>query len=248
MQKYNLVQLFALILSMVLQTAIINLARIAIGSTSIVESRKMAVDTADSSSSETRLTDCVFVDQEKQRSEYLDDEEEIWETSLMDDSDSDANSPGLTESGSERSIVSDRADMLELIKELSDDLEESLAEEEEDLSMYYFSDEDEEDSSEYEYYTEKDAIEYNSEAGLQRTLSDREGKIKEEEEIKRMLLQRAREEQMLRMLQFEHDQFDLESVKAIWLDELDTSFKLPGFTMVVTSHEDPCVLQRLCRA
>jgi len=233
---------------MVLQTAIINLARIAIGSTSIVESRKMAVDTADSST-ENRLTDCVFVDQEKQLSKYLDDEEEIWETSLMDDSDlSDASSPGLTtESGSERSIVSDRADMLQLMKELSDDLEESLAEEE-DLSIYYFSDEDEEDSSENEYYTEKDAMEYNSEAGLQQTLSDREGKIKEEEEIKKMLLQRAREEHMLRMLQFEHDQFDLESVKAIWLDDLDTSFELPGFTMVVTSHEDPCVLQRLCRA
>merc|ERR1712117_402138 len=193
-------------------------------------------------------TDCVFVDQEKQRSESLDDEEEILETSLLDDSDlSDANSPGLTESGSERSSVSDRADMLELMKELSEDLEESLAEEE-DLSMYYYSDEEEEDSSEFEYYTEKDAMEYNSEAGLQRTLSDREGKIKEEEEIKKMLSQRAREEHMLRMLQFEHDQFDLESVKAIWLDELDTSFKLPGFTMVVTSHEDPCVLQRLCRA
>jgi len=234
---------------MVLQNTIINLARIAIGSKfSSVEARKMAVDSVDCSVG-TRLTDCVFVDQEKQRSESLDDEEEILETSLLDDSDlSDANSPGLTESGSERSSVSDRADMLELMKELSDDLEESLAEEEEDLSMYYFSDEDEEDSSEYEYYTEKDAIEYNSEAGLQRTLSDREGKIKEEEEIKKMLLQRAREEHMLRMLQFEHDQFDLESVKAIWLDELDTSFKLPGFTMVVTSHEDPCVLQRLCRA
>jgi len=233
---------------MVLQNTIINLARIAIGSKfSSVEARKMAVDPVDCSVG-TRLTDCVFVDQEKQRSESLDDEEEILETSLLDDSDlSDANSPGLTESGSERSSVSDRADMLELMKELSDDLEESLAEEE-DLSMYYFSDEDEEDSSEYEYYTEKDAIEYNSEAGLQRTLSDREGKIKEEEEIKKMLLQRAREEHMLRMLQFEHDQFDLESVKAIWLDELDTSFKLPGFTMVVTSHEDPCVLQRLCRA
>jgi len=232
---------------MVLQTAIINLARIAIGSSS-VEPRKMAVDAADCSVG-TRSADCVFVDQEEQRLEYLDDEEEILETSLLDDSDlSDATSPGLTESGSERSIVSDRADMLELMKELSDDLEKSLAEEEEDLSMYYFSDEDEEDSSEYEYYTEKDAMEYNSEAGLQRTLSDREGKIKEEEEIKKMLLQRAREEQMLRMLQFEHDQFDLESVKAIWLDELDTSFKLPGFTMVVTSHEDPCVLQRLCRA
>jgi len=234
---------------MVLQNTIINLARIAIGSKfSSVEARKMAVDSVDCSVG-TRLTDCVFVDQEKQRSESLDDEEEILETSLLDDSDlSDANSPGLTESGSERSSVSDRADMLELMKELSDDLEESIAEEEDDLSMYYFSDEDEEDSSEYEYYTEKDAIEYNSEAGLQRTLSDREGKIKEEEEIKKMLLQRAREEHMLRMLQFEHDQFDLESVKAIWLDELDTSFKLPGFTMVVTSHEDPCVLQRLCRA
>jgi len=232
---------------MVLQNAIINLARIAIGSSNF-EVRKMAVDTADCCSVGTRLADCAFVDQEKQCSEYLDDEEEILETSLLDDSDlSDANSPGLTESGSERSSVSDRADMLEMMKELSDDLEESLAEEE-DLSMYYFSDEDEEDSSDYEYYTEKDAIEYNSEAGLQRTLSDREGKIKEEEEIKRMLLQRAREEHMLRMLQFEHDQFDLESVKAIWLDELDTSFKLPGFTMVVTSHEDPCVLQRLCRA
>jgi len=133
------------------------------------------------------------------------------------------------------------------MKELSEDLEESLAEEE-DLSMYYFSDEDEEDSSDDEYYTERDAMEYDSEAGLQRTLNDCEGTIEKEEEIKKMMLQRAREEHMLRMLQFEHDQFDLESVKAIWLDELDTSFKLPGFTMVVTSHEDPCVLQRLCRA
>jgi len=231
---------------MALQTAIINLAMIAIGSSN-VEVRKMAVDTADSSVG-TRSTECVFVDPENQRSDYLDDEEEILEDSLLDDSDfSDANSPALTESGSERSSVCDRTDMLELMKELSGDLEESLAEEE-DLSMYYFSDEDEEDSSDDEYYTEKDAREYNSEAGLQKTLNNCEDKIKEEEEIKKMMLQRAREEHMLRMLQFEHDQFDLESVKAIWLDDLDTSFKLPGFTMVVTSHEDPCVLQRLCRA
>jgi len=227
---------------MVLKNAILNIAMLALGS-STVEVRKMAMDTADCSVG----TDCVFVDQEKQRSEYLNDEEEVIETSLQDDSDfSDASSPGLTESGSERSL-GDREDILEMIKELSDDLKESF-EQEEDLSMYYYSDEDEEDSSDYEYYTEKDVIEYTSEAGLQRTLSDRESKLKEEEEIKTMLEQRAREEHMRRLLEYEHDQFDLDSVKAIWLDDLDTSFKLPGFTMVVTSNEDPCFLQRLCRA
>jgi len=230
---------------MVLKNAILNLAMIALGS-SKVEVRKMPMDTADCGV-ETRPTDCVFVDQEKQRSEYLNDEEEVMETSEDFSDSSDANSPGLTESGSEGSLC-EREDMLELIKELSDDLKESFVEQEEDLSLYYYSDEDEEDSSDYEYYTEKDVIEYTSEAGLQRTLSDRERKSKEEEEIKKMLEQRAREEHMRRMLQYEHDQFDLDSVKAIWLDDLDTSFKLPGFSMVVTSHEDPCFLQRLCRA
>jgi len=230
---------------MVLKNAILNLAMIALGS-SKVEVRQIPKDTADCGV-QTRPTDCIFVDQQKQRSGYLNDEEEVMETSVEDFSDSsDANSPGLTESGSERSLC-DREEMLELFKELSDDLKGSLNEQEEDLSMYYYSDEDE-DSSDYEYYTEKDVIEYTSEAGLQRTLSDRERKLKEEEEIKKMLEQRAREEHMRRMLQYEHDQFDLDSVKAIWLDDLDTSFKLPGFAMVVTSHEDPCFLQRLCRA
>jgi len=220
---------------------------IAISGSSKVEVRKMDMTTADCGVG-TLSTESVFVNQEKQRSDFLDDGEEVVETSLQDDSDiSDASSPGLTESGSERSLA-DRADILEMIKELSDDLKESLDEEEEDLSMYYYSDEDEEDSSEYEYYTEKDNIEYTSEAELQRSLSDRENRLREEQQIKKMLEQRAREEHMLRMLEYEHDQFDLDSVKAIWLDELDTSYKLPGFTMVVTSHEDPCLLQRLCRA
>jgi len=231
---------------MVLKNAILNLAILTIGS-SKVEVRKMDMDTADCGVA-ALSTESVFVNQEKQRSDFLIDGEEVVETSLQDDSDiSDASSPGLTESGSERSLA-DRADILEMIKELSDDLKESLDEEEEDLSMYYYSDEDEEDSSEYEYYTEKDNIEYTSEAELQRSLSDRENRLREEQEIKKMLEQRAREEHMLRMLEYEHDQFDLDSVKAIWLDDLDTSYKLPGFTMVVTSHEDPCLLQRLCRA
>jgi len=231
---------------MVLKNAILNLAMLTIGS-SKVEVRKMDMDTADCGVA-ALSTESVFVNQEKQRSDFLEDGEEVVETSLQDDSDiSDASSPGLTESGSERSLA-DRADILEMIKELSDDLKESLDEEEDDLSMYYYSDEDEEDSSEYEYYTEKDNIEYTSEAELQRALSDRESRLKEEQKIKKMLEQRAREEHMLRMLEYEHDQFDLDSVKAIWLDDLDTSFKLPGFTLVVTSHEDPCLLQRLCRA
>jgi len=237
---------------MVIKNAILNIAMLALGSSN-VEVRKMDVDTA-VCGVETLPADCVLVDQTNQRSEYFSEEEEGMEISLQDDSDfSEANSPGLTESGSERSI--DREDLMEMIKELRDDLKDSIGEEE-DLSMYYYSDEDEEDSSDDEYYTEKDVIEYTSEAGLQRTLSDRENKLKQEEEIKRMLEQRAREEEILRMReehilrmrQYEHDQFDLDSVKAIWLDDLDTSFKLPGFTMVVTSHEDPCFLQRLCRA
>jgi len=231
---------------MVLKNAILNLAILTIGS-SKVEVRKMDMDTADCGVA-ALSTESAFVNQEKQRSDFLEDGEEVVETSLPDDSDiSDASSPGLTESGSERSLA-DRADILEMIKELSDDLKESLDEEEDDLSMYYYSDEDEEDSSEYEYYTEKDNIEYTSEAELQRALSDRESRLKEEQKIKKMLEQRAREEHMLRMLEYEHDQFDLDSVKAIWLDDLDTSFKLPGFTLVVSSHEDPCLLQRLCRA
>jgi len=228
---------------MVSQKTILNLAMLALSS-SKVEVRKTDMDTTDCGIK--TAPEFVFDDQEEHRLEYLSEEEEVVGTSSEDDSDfEDANSPGLTESGSERSNA-DREDMMKIIKELRDDLKESL--EEEDLSMYYYSDEDEDDSSDYEYYTEKDVIEYTSEAGLQRTLSDRENRLKEEEEIKKMLEQRAREDHMRRMLDYEHDQFDLDSVKAIWLDDLDTSFKLPGFKMVVTSHEDPCFLQRLCRA
>jgi len=118
---------------------------------------------------------------------------------------------------------------------------------EEDLSQYYYSDE-EETSDEMEY-TEWDAMEYTSEVELFEKVND--SKVQHEEaerqEIAKMLQKRERERRLHSKL-MEHEQFDLDCVKALWLHNLDVNYTLPAFNMVLTCHEDDLVFQRLCVA
>lgn len=115
--------------------------------------------------------------------------------------------------------------------------------EDQDLSKYYFSDEEEEESSS-KMYTEWDAMEYKTVTFTDRSSANKENESHESDAIKRELDRLAREQR----LAYEHDQFDLESVKAIWLDGIDRNQKLPGFTLLVTSNEDPYFIKRLCWA
>jgi len=107
---------------------------------------------------------------------------------------------------------------------------------EEDLSQYYYSDE-EETSDEMEY-TEWDAMEYTGEVQHEEA---------ERQEIAKMLQKRERERRLHSKL-MEHEQFDLDCVKALWLHNLDVNYTLPAFNMVLTCHEDDLVFQRLCVA
>jgi len=116
--------------------------------------------------------------------------------------------------------------------------------EDEDLSKYYFSDEEDEEESSNEMYTEWDAMEYTTVTFKDRSSANKENEGHESDAIKRELERLAREQR----LAYEHDQFDLESVKALWLDGIDRNQKLPGFTLLVTSNEDPYFMKRLCWA
>jgi len=173
---------------------------------------------------------------------------------MLDKDDSpDPESPSLVDSGSEKSNDGEGEQQTSNGHDFKkDDKNEEL-----DLSIYYLSDEDEEDSSD-DAYNPWDAIEYETETALQRELSDPdhhglEAGHSEEEIISEMLRRRYVKDrqyhrQCYKVEDFEHDQFDLESVKAIWMDQLDTSYVIPGFTMIVTSHEDPRLYHYLCRA
>lgn len=152
----------------------------------------------------------------------------------------------VTESGSEH-----EEEMTAMLEQMKKYMNEELETQETyevyipDLTQYYFSDEEEEESSD-DIYTELDAVEYESETSLQNELSRGESES-EAKEIARMLERRRAQEERKMMLQmFEHNQFDLDSVKAIWLHDVDRTQKLPGFTMVVTSSEDPLFRQELC--
>jgi len=192
------------------------------------------------------------------KSEIQEQEEE--DTVFLNDAGSPESS--MKDSGSE---IIDAEEISAILKEMdalkggalnADEIEEvqaSFGEEDVDLSLYYFSDEDEEESSD-EMYTAWDDMEYVVEASLAQKLSDSESsKIDEEAEIARMLEKR---EQMMEKRQrdqrrvaaqlYEHDQFDLPSVKALWLEDLDMDHQLPSFTMVLTSNEDPLFMRRLC--
>jgi len=118
---------------------------------------------------------------------------------------------------------------------------------EEDLSQYYYSDE-EETSDEMEY-TEWDAMEYTSEVELFEKVND--SKVQDEEaerqQIAKMLQKREHERRQHSKL-IEHEQFDLDCVKALWLQNLDVNHTLPAFNMILTCHEDDLVFQRLCVA
>lgn len=116
--------------------------------------------------------------------------------------------------------------------------------EDEDLSKYYFSDEEDEEESSEEMYTEWDAMEYKTVTFTDRSSANKENESHESDAIKRELDRIAREQRYA----YEHDQFDLESVKALWLDGIDRNQKLPGFTLLVTSNEDPYFIKRLCWA
>lgn len=118
---------------------------------------------------------------------------------------------------------------------------------EEDLSQYYYS--DEEESSEEMEYTEWDAMEYTSEIELSEKVHDSkfQDEDAERQEIAK-LLQRREDERRQRSKLMEHEQFDLDCVKALWLHNLDVNHSLPAFNMVLTSHEDDLVFTRLCVA
>lgn len=118
---------------------------------------------------------------------------------------------------------------------------------EEDLSHYYYS--DEEESSEEMEYTEWDAMEYTSEIELSEKVHDSkfQDEDAERQEIAK-LLQRREDERRQRSKLMEHEQFDLDCVKALWLHNLDMNHSLPAFNMVLTSHEDDLVFTRLCVA
>jgi hypothetical protein len=177
---------------------------------------------------------------------------------ILDDVDSfGKNGPDLTDelsSESSTGLVNGSAEEMEEIAAIMQEME-SLREtlhsqpdiqpdfEDEDLSKYYFSDEEEESSS--EMYTEWDAMEYKTVTFTDRSSANKENKSRESDDaIQRELERLAREQR----LAYEHDQFDLDSVKAMWLDGVDRNQKLPGFTLLVTSNEDPYFIKRLCCA
>merc|ERR1712157_513903 len=110
---------------------------------------------------------------------------------------------------------------------------------EEDLSQYYYS--DEEESSE--------DMEYTNEIELSEKVNDSkfEDEDTQRQEIAK-LLQRREDERRQRSKLMEHEQFDLDCVKALWLHNLDVNHSLPAFNMVLTSHEDNLVFTRLCVA
>merc|ERR1719433_197284 len=121
--------------------------------------------------------------------------------------------------------------------------------ESEDLSQFYFSDEDEDSSD--DIYTEFDAIEYNSENVLQKRLSDEDDDTDESELILHMMQKRELEMANARRQyqSFRRGLVDVESIKAAWLLNVDTTTaSLPGFTMVLTCAQDPLLFRCLCRA
>merc|ERR1719499_830222 len=120
--------------------------------------------------------------------------------------------------------------------------------ESEDLSQFYFSDEDEDSSD--EMYTEFDAMEYDTEAVLQKRLSDEGDDVDERELVLRMLHKRESDIAKARKQHHSHHRglVDIQSIKATWLLNVDTTASLPGFTMVLTCEQDPFSIRCLCRA
>jgi len=147
---------------------------------------------------------------------------------------------GSAEEMEEIAAIMQKMESLRETRQSQPDIQPDL--EDQDLSKYYFSDEEEESSS--KMYTEWDAMEYKTVTFTDRSSANKENESHESDAIKRELDRLVREQR----LAYEHDQFDLESVKAIWLDGIDRNQKLPGFTLLVTSNEDPYFIKRLCWA
>jgi len=112
-----------------------------------------------------------------------------------------------------------------------------------DLSQYYFS--DEEDSSEDEYYTELDEMECASEMSLQQMLCESTSDNVEE----RQIISKVLRDQRRQTRTIKKSLFHLPDVKAHWLSGIASLPKgLPGFNLVVTSHEDSSQFTQLCFA